>query len=78
MRISQGIYGQAAEEIQVLTTAMVVKIAAPAVYKEQSGAPVRVHQVSSRQAHGLFGGYAVVGGFRLADFLQLLTPAAAE
>jgi len=77
MGITQRINGQAAKEIEILTPAMIVKIAAAAPHKDHRGAPVRVHQIPSRQANGLFGGNVLLRGFGLALF-QRLTPAVAE
>src|SRR5579859_645128 len=56
VRISQRINGQATKEIEILTPAMIVKIAAAAPHKDHRGAPEGVHQIPSRQANGLFGG----------------------
>ena len=77
MGISEGVYRQAAEEIEILTTAMIVKVTAAAAHKDQGRPPIRVHQVSPCQSYRLFRGYVVLCGFRLAVLIQLPTPAAA-
>jgi hypothetical protein len=76
MRIAQCIYGETAKEIEILTPAMIVKIAAAAPHKHQRRTPVRVHQVSSGEPDGLFSRNAALGGFWFATF-QRPTPAAA-
>jgi hypothetical protein len=43
VRVSKGIYRDAAEEIQVLTAMLVIQITSVAAHEDNGGAPVRIH-----------------------------------